>query len=143
MGILSLLEKHYTDLVSQTAVSKELLSSGAKTELVLEIEEILKNPLQRLAESSNNIRNTAQHIIEMLVKYFLKSSADMIESAGRTDNKSSDLHYSIVLKEDNTGNRMRLFRFFEKYDLGEFAKSFPVYFEFIPKEVADRLSIKI
>jgi hypothetical protein len=132
--LLNAISDYFKDFANQIDSDKELLSSGAKTELISQIEMILKNPLQQLSTSSQKINESANKLINSAVKLFFLENKEIIEYACRT-NTSINLHYSILLREDTTENRQQIFRFFHSYDLQEFSRQFPVYFQFITPEL--------
>lgn len=52
----------------------------------------------------------------------------------------NDLHYSIVLKDDNINIRTDFFSFLEKFDLMNISQKHPVYFQFIPEKLINKIS---
>jgi len=53
----------------------------------------------------------------------------------------NDLHYSIVLKNDNIENRNKIFDFFDKFDLLDISNKYPVYFQFVPVELIEKILV--
>ncbi len=110
------------------------------TDLTKKIEDTLSNPMSATYNASNNIDNQVKQIVDIFVKSFFRQNKSIVNSAYRSKTSLNDLHYSIVLKEDNIENRNRIFDFFDKYDLLEIANRYPVYFQFIPPGLVDKLN---
>lgn len=139
-AILYLLQTNLEEFKDEVDRSYELLKIGEMTELTKKIEGTLSNPIDSVLNVSNNIDGQVKQIVDIFVKSFFRKNKATVNSAYRSKTSLNDLHYSIVLKEDNIDNRNKIFDFFDKYDLLEIANKYPVYFQFIPVELVNKLN---
>ncbi len=140
-AILYLLQTNLEEFRDEVERGYELLNVGEKTELSKEIENSIEDPLTSIFRITSNIDHQVKEIVDRIVKSFLRNNAPIILKAYRARSSMNDLHYSIVLKNDNINNRSRIFDFFDKYDLLEISSKYPVYFQFVPVEFADKMHI--
>jgi hypothetical protein len=131
-AVLFLLQENLSRILDEVDRSYELLKIGEKTEFSKRIESKINNPVGDLVEISSNIDLKLKGIVNKSVKDFLKSKTDIVKEAYRTKTPFNDLHYSIILKKDNIENRAAIFEFLDKYDLFEISSKYPVYFQFVP-----------
>ena len=82
--------------------------------------------------------NTAA--VKCMAKTFFINNKSLIEKVLISYNTLNNLHYSIVLKDDNIDNRNAIFEFLNKYDLLDVSNEYPVYFQFVPIELAHRIN---
>lgn len=139
-GILYLLQNKLEEFKDEVDRSYELLKIGELTNLSKEIENTLSNPVDSVFQVSNNIDSQVKHIIDRFVNSFLRINKPLIVSAYKSKTSLNDLHYSIVLKEDNMDNRNRVFDFFDRYDLLDISTKYPVYFQFVPIELVEKIN---
>lgn len=141
-AILYLLQTNLEDFKDEVDSSYELLKVGERTALSKKIEQKIENPIQDIFEFSSKIDLQVNAIIDKVIKSFFKKNAKIIDSAFKTKESLNDLHYSIVLKEDNIDNRTKLFSFLDNFDLMDISQKHPVYFQFIPKKLIDKINYK-
>lgn len=139
-AILYLLQTNLEEFKDEVDRSYELLQIGEMTELTKKIEGTLSNPMDSILNVSNNIDGQVKQIVDLYVKSFFRKIKETVSNAYRSKTTLNDLHYTIVLKEDNMENRNKVFDFFDKYDLLEIANKYPVYFQFIPVELVTKLN---
>jgi hypothetical protein len=137
-----LLQTNLEEFKDEVDRSYELLKIGERTDLSKRIENTLENPINSIFQLSSNIEQQIKEIIDRIVKGFLRHNSAIIYSAFRTKTTMNDLHYSVVLKDDNIDNRNAIFDFFDKFDLLEFSLKHPVYFQFVPQELIDKILIQ-
>jgi hypothetical protein len=140
-AILYLLQTNLEGFRDEVDRSYELLKIGEKTDLSKKIEDSIDDPLTSIFNISSNIDEQVRDIVDRLVKSFLRHNAEIIQNAYRTKTSMNDLHYSIVLKTDDINNRNKIFDFFDKFDLLDISKKYPVYFQFVPVELAAKIRI--
>ncbi len=75
-----------------------------------------------------------------MVKTYFKENNSIISSVYRSKTALNDLHYSIVLKEDNMENRNKIFQFFDNFDLLDISTKYPIYFQFVPVELTGKIN---
>ena len=138
-AILYLLQTHLEDFKGEVDRSYDLLSVGEKTELSKQIENTISNPMAGVFKISSNIDAQVKDIIDKFVRAFLQSKKSIIKEAFKSKTSLNDLHYSIVLTDDNIHNRMTIFHFFEKFDLFDIASKYPVYIQFVPEELVSKI----
>lgn len=140
-AILYLLQTNLEEFKDEVDRSYELLKVGEKTDLSKKIENTMEDPINSIFKLSSNIDDQIKEIVDRIVKAFLKHNSQVIQGAYRTKTSLNDLHYSIVLKEDNIENRNRIFDFFDKFDLLDISSKYPVYFQFVPIELIEKILV--
>ena len=138
-AILYLLQTHLEEFKDEVDRSYALLQVGEMTELSKHIEETLNNPFENVYQVSSNIDEQVKYIVDKFVKSFLRFNKSIIHTAFRSTTILNDLHYSIVLQEDNIENRSRIFEFLDKFDSQDIATRYPVYIQFVPVELMDKV----
>ena len=139
-AILYLLQTSTEEFKKELDRAYALLKIGKKTSLAQKIENIMDDPFSSIFQISCDVDNQAKILIDRLVRSFLEFNKGIILHAFRTKTYFDDLHYSIILKEDNLANREKMFEFFEKYDLLDISIRFPVYFQYIPIELMEKFA---
>lgn len=137
--ILYLLQSHLEDFKDEVDRSYALLEIGEKTEFTKRIEKRLSDPLGDIANISDEIDQQVKGIINSLVKNFFERNKDLIEFVLISNTSLNHIHYSIVLKDDNIDNRNQIFSFLDKFDLLDIATKYPIYFQFVPVELVDKI----
>jgi len=140
-AILYLLQTNLEEFSDEVDRSYELLKIGEKTDLSNKIEDSIDDPLTSIFKMTSNIDDQVKEIVNRIAESFLKQNSEIIQSAFRTKTSLNDLHYSIVLKTDNMYNRNKIFDFFDKFDLLEISRKYPVYFQFVPEELAEKMHV--
>ena len=126
---------------SEVDNSYALLQIGEKTDLSKQIENTIDNPISSIFDMSCNIDNQIKEIIDRIVKAFLKQNTEVVQQVYRTKTAMNDLHYSIVLKTDDVDSRSKLFGFFDQYDLMDISSKYPVYFQFVPTNLIEKVYV--
>lgn len=139
-AIHQLLQSHLKATLNEVDFSAQLLESGAKTSLSESIENSLNNPIAAISQLNNSIDQNIKAFINKMVIGYLKQHANLINGAYRTKTTNDDLHYCIVLNDDTTENRCVLFDFFDQYEEIDFSSKFPVYFQFVPDYLINKIS---
>lgn len=119
----------------------ELNKIGANTELIAQLEIFFDSPLEGFLELHSTFENAIKAIIDIHVQQYFKTKLKLIHSAFRTKTEFDDLHYCIVLKKDTSSNRLKVFDFFNQYDLLSLSEKFPVYFQYVPIELIDKINV--
>lgn len=140
-AILFLLQTNLEEMKEEVDRSYALLKVGEKTDLSKKIENTMNNPLNSIFELSINIDDQIKSIIDRSVKNFLKFHREIIHSSIRTKTYLNDLHYSIALNNDNIENRVKIFEFLNKFELLDISIKYPVYFQFVPVELIDKINV--
>ncbi|MGM0582474.1 MAG: hypothetical protein ACQETL_17480 [Bacteroidota bacterium] len=139
-AILYLLQTNLEDFKDEVDSSYELLKVGERTALSKKIEQKIDNPINDIFEFSSKIDLQVNQIIDKVIRSFFKKNAKIIDRAFKTKESLNDLHYSIILKDDNLDNRTKLFSFLDNFDLMDISQKHPVYFQFIPKKLIDKIN---
>lgn len=114
---------------------------GKKTELTKLIEENIKNPSKGFFANANEVNQVAFAIVNAQVIMHFKSNNEIISKGLRIVKRiDGALRYYVVLKKDSQENRRKIYSFFDKYAVSELSNKFPVYIEFIPKELAGKIN---
>lgn len=138
-GILFLMEQHYSSKLEEIQKSDALINIGEKTELTSQIEKLFNNPLNELYELHKTSSSIVFEIVDSLVISFFKHNSDLISKLYRNKGTVHSIGYNIVLKEDSFENRETILSFFEFYNLIDISLGCPVYFQFVPVELAPKL----
>lgn len=137
-----LLQEDLDKFKAEVEKSYELFRKiGKRTELTLLIEENIKNPSKGFFANANEINQVAFAIVNAQVIMHLKSNNDVISKGFRIVKRvDGSLRYYVVLKNDSQENRRKIYSFFDKYAVSELSNKFPVFIEFIPKELAGKIN---
>lgn len=137
-----LLQEDLDKFKAEVEKSYELFRKiGKKTELTQLIEENIKNPSKGFFANANEVNQVAFAIVNAQVIMHFKSNNDIISKGIRIVKRiDGSLRYYVVLKKDNLDNRRKIYSFFDKYAVSELSNKFPVYIEFIPKELASKIN---
>lgn len=139
-AILYLLQTNLEEFKDEVDSSYELLKIGEKTSLSKKIEKSIDNPLEDIFEFSSKIDNQVNYILDRVIRSYLRKNTNLVDKAFKTKDNWNDLHYSIVLKEDNLHNRTKLFTFLDNFDVMDISQKHPIYFQFIPKNLIHRIN---
>ena len=140
-AILYLLQTTLEAFKDEVDRSYELLKVGEKTDLSKKLEDTMEDPIDSIFKLSSSIDDQIKEIVDRIVKSFLRQNAQIIQGAYRTKTSLNGLHYSIVLKNDNIDNRNKIFDFFDKFDLLDISNKYPVYFQFVPIELIEKILV--
>ena len=138
--ILYLLQSNLEEFKDEVDRSCALLQIGEKTEFTRSIEKMLSDPLGDFSNISEKIDHEVKGIIKSMAKNFFNGNRALIEKVLISNTSLNHLHYSIILKEDNIDNRNAIFEFLNRYDLLDMTNKYPVYFQFIPTELAHKIN---
>jgi hypothetical protein len=139
-AILYLLQTNLESMQDEVDRSYELIKIGEKTDLSKKIEESLNNPIEHILASSSKFNEQVRNLLDKMVTAFFFYHKDIILSVHRGLNTDNELHYSIVLKEDNIENRSVIFEFFDTFNEIEMTSNYSVYFQFIPQKLVNKLT---
>ena len=138
--ILYLLQSNLEEFKEEVDRSYALLQIGEKTEFTKSIEKRLSDPLGDFSNISDKIDQEVKGIIKSMAKNFFSRNKSLVEKVLLSNTSLNHLHYSIVLKDDNIDNRNIIFEFLNRYDLLDMGNKYPVYFQFIPTELAHKIN---
>lgn len=141
-AILYLLQTNLEEFKDEVERSYELLKVGEKTDLSKKIENSLDNPFEEVFAMSAKLDDQVKFVVDRIVKGFLQNNQQIISTAYKSATPQNDLHYSIVLKNDTIENRNTVFEFFDKFDQLDISQKMPVYFQFTPQRLADKIISK-
>jgi hypothetical protein len=139
---LKALDARASELKGSIRDTAAMLPLGVDTDLVVFIKKTMEYPIYQLLEMKKGVDETVVSFISLVIKRFFENHRNKILRAFRTDTKNSDLHFSIVLKDDNAEDREMIFAFLRNYKDSNLGRTFPVHFQFIPKHVADKVLVK-
>ena len=124
--------------------SYELFKVGEKTAFTEAIEDYLKNPTKGFFADANEVTKVAQSIINGWVTIHLKKNSDILAKAVHYQ-KSADggLYYYVSLKKDSSENRRKIFEFFDRYDVTGLSFRYPVFIQFIPKDLIGKINVDL
>lgn len=74
-----------------------------------------------------------------ILKIYFRAYSDLLESVHLTDASSSDLEFSIVLKDDTSENRATVFTILDDPTLIAHDSWQPVFFQFYPQRLKDQI----
>lgn len=137
-ALLYLLQEHL-DRYNKDIASSYLNFPESKEE-VSKIEKLVKNPQECILESILNIDQHLKDLVSKLVENFFKRKSQLLWSVHLTKNANNSLYYAIVLKDDTMDNRTSIFEFFEWYNKHKLDTFYPVYFQFVPLKLIDKIN---
>lgn len=141
--ILQALELRVTELQHDVNVSQQLLDVGVYTDLTNTIKKVIENPLSHLLATRDELNSNIASLITLFVKGFFKFNKDIISTAFVTDTKSNnELHFSIVLKDDNYTTRESIFTFLTDYKSSSLWESYPLFFQIVPENISHKIPRK-
>lgn len=140
--LLEMLTEYFDEKKKEAHLGKHMLAMGAKTEFASDVETMIKDPLRKFSEMRDGVDGMAKSFIDFVVKTLITKNQDVVESAFRTNTNFDDLHYSIILKDDSQENRNRFYSFLNGYENTGYSNQFPIYLQFLPKELAKTLPQK-
>ena len=139
---LGLAKNYHSDTIQEIDHSTEMLSFGAETTYTQGVLSFLNDPLGALYKMSTDLDNKISEVVDRATKGYIYNQKKQVLKAARTDLSDNELHYCISLKKDTASNRMKFYKFFEFYSALEFSEKFPIYFQFVPIELWDKISVK-
>lgn len=140
--ILLKLKDIHTDCANDAQFSSDLFALGAHTKLTKTVEKLINSPLDSLYELTNEMDDKLKTVVDSIVKSYFTFKKDIIANVYKSSSEVNILHYSIVLKQDNIANRSTMFDFFDTYDNIALSNKYPVYFQFTPQELIEKIKIK-
>ncbi len=137
-GALSLLN-YVTEKLSEDAKSSLYLrNKGIDTQMSLDIEKVLENPIQHLLDFGTSVNAQILGVVNTSVKAYFLSKKEYIKSA--FEEQGHPLHFYIILNEDNRENRSEMNEFFDYYFIEDYSDRFPVIFTYTTPERAGRIA---
>ncbi|AEW02213.1 hypothetical protein Niako_5984 [Niastella koreensis GR20-10] len=140
--LLQALDNRADQLKQDIAISQEMVKLGIDTDLIGLIKKVVDNPLNTLMEGRNTLDSHVAGIFTAIIKSYLERHKDKVYKAFRTETKSNDLHFTIILNEDNFENREILLEILVAYHQTQFAELYPIYFQFAPKDLESKIPVK-
>ncbi|RYM32098.1 hypothetical protein ERX46_15560 [Brumimicrobium glaciale] len=138
-AILYLLQTNLEEFKEEVDASYALLTLGEKTPLAKKLEKKIQDPINDIFQFSNKIDSQVNQILDTIIRGYFKKNHSSIKKVFKTRKSLNDLHYSIVLKEDNVKSRDVFFEFLNTIDLANISQKHNVYFQFIPSELVDKI----
>lgn len=114
-------------------------NNGIKSELATKIEAYFDDPAQYTFGVFSSLVKDVAEFIDAILKGYFPQKKDVIQRVSRTKTNGNDLHYCIVLKRDTLKSRREVSQFLYYYLSQEVSQYIPVYFQFVPAIVADKI----
>ncbi len=121
--------------------SQDMREMGINTTLAQKIETFVLNPFGALVEAYHGIFQDLKNTINELCLEYFRLKSPLIEKVFNVSG-SNDLTYYVVLKNDNTKNRMTFFDFISHYETLGFSDKMPITVKFLPKRVLEKSNLK-
>jgi hypothetical protein len=138
-AILYLLQTNLEEFKDEVDASYALLDLSESTPLSEKLEKTLENPIRDIFQFSNKIDTQVNQILDKIVRANFKKNYALLEKVFKTRANENDLHYCLVLKEDNSANRAVFFDFLNAIDLANISENHIVYFQFVPSQLVDKI----
>ncbi len=138
-AILYLLQTDIEEFKDEVDASYALLNIGEKTPLSKKLEKTLENPVEDIFQFYSKIDSQVNQILDKIIRGYFKKNYLALEKVYKTSESPNDLHYSIVLREDNIENRDIFFDFLNKIDLANISQKHNVSFQFIPSKLVEKI----
>lgn len=141
---LQILEKRIDELKGDIGISKSMLPLNVDTDLTAEMKKWIKNPLAQFVNVKKDMDATIATMITELLKKFFVFHKDKVQKAIIIDNGNNnhELHFGIILKNDNEENRGAVYSILTDYKSTSLWEDFPIYFQILPKGIAERINQK-
>lgn len=124
--------------------SYELFKVGEKTPFTEALEDYAKNPTKSFFSNANEITKVAQSMINGWVTIHLKKNLDILSKAMHYQkNADGGLYYYVSLKKDSSENRRKILEFFDRYDVTGLSFRYPVFIQFLPKELVGKINVDL
>lgn len=139
-----LLQDDLEKFQSEVEKSYELFKVGEKTPFTEALEDYAKNPTKSFFANANEITKVAQSIINGWIIMHLKKNSSILSKATRhVKNSDGGLNYYVALKQDNSVNRRKILEFFDRYDVLAFSFRYPVFIQFVPKDLIGKIQVDV
>jgi len=124
--------------------SYKLFKVGEKTTFTEALEDYIKNPTKGFFANANEVSKVALSLINGWVTIHFKKNSALLQKALHYQ-KSADgaLYYYVTLKEDNSENRRKILEFFDRYDTSGLSFRYPVFIQFVPKELIGKINVSL
>lgn len=139
-AILYLLQTNLKEFKDEVDASYKLIQMGEKNQLSKKLEQQIDDPIKDVFGFSSKVDYQVNQIIDKVIRGFFKKNKSLIENVYKTKKNPNDLHYSIVLRDDNLKNRTLFFSFIDEFDLIDTSQRYPIYFQFISKDFISKLN---
>lgn len=106
------------------------------------LKQTTENPIRDIFQLSDEIESQTNYLLDKLVRSYFSENHSLIEKAFKTRKNPNDLHYSIVLREDNIKNRAIFFDFLNSIDLTNTSHKHPIHFQFIPSKLVEKIKFE-
>lgn len=141
--ILQAVEARVNELKEKVKLSTDVLPLGIHTDLTTQIKQVVEDPLTHLLTTKKNLNSTIASLITTVVKEYFLLHKDKIYKAFITDAPTNnDLHFSIVLNDDNEDDRSLIFSLLRDYKHTNLWESYPIYFQIVPQEICNKINGK-
>ncbi|MDX2002944.1 MAG: hypothetical protein SFW35_10960 [Chitinophagales bacterium] len=121
---------------SEVKNSSQLLEVGAKTGLVVELQENMENPLKAMVKGADLWDENIKRMIDDLMVAHFVANRDLLITAHKQH--QTDNFYYVVLKEDNEENRSFFFDIVDGIE--NVASKFPIHIQFVPESLIGKLA---
>ncbi len=135
--ILNQLETFVQFLSHDIQTSKILSENEMTNDLIKIIDESIKQPLNAVFTTFELLDGQIRNLLSKYVLNFFETHKDLIYKVYASSN---ELHFTIILKKENSSNRMKLLEFLMMYNQISFSEKIPMWFQFAPKEMEELLN---
>lgn len=138
--ILKAMEARVDEVKGNIDTSQRMLPFNVDTDLISSIKKLISDPLSQLMPIKQDVDTTIGGLITHVVKQYLLLHKDKIQKAIIVDtgSNSHELHFWIVLTEDNSDNRAAVYSLLADYKATDLWETYPIYFQIVPQGVADK-----
>ncbi len=134
--ILEYLYSFFEEAQYTVGASKELNKLNISNELIQQLKEALKNPLQVSFDNFLLQEKVLYSFLKSIINEYFTKNTTLIGNVYFYLNQPTLLHYSIILKENTTSNRFVFNKLMNDFNNTEIGKRIELIFTFIPKEIS-------
>ena len=139
--VMMMMQEHYSKLANEADKSISLLSKiGEKTPFCKQIENMMLDPFNFAANSSDAVDKMVNQIISDFANVFFNEISKFIETVRYRMNSGDNFVFYVVPKEDNFETRELILSFYRFYSLLEFSNKYPVVMNIIPPSIKSNFS---
>jgi hypothetical protein len=129
---------HYKEVTD----GEDMLQLGAKTSIIQMMETFLKNPMEAVISTHDQMEVTLRQAVESLFAITFKhfNERNIVKSAFKISCIGNSLSYGVILQKDTFKNRNEVLKFLSAYDTFEFANKIRANIQFVPEKLISKFN---
>lgn len=142
-NMLKEMEYRVDEVKNEIDISRQMHPLGVETDLIKTINNLVEDPLSHLIGFKNDISNTINGVLILILKEYFKTKKNIVKKAFLCNNENNqNMLIAIHLIDDNYDNRTEIFSFLSDYKSTNLWEALPISFQIIPANIEHKLHIK-